>query len=86
MFSKITFILRLFALVLAMLFAVSLMLIMVIDQHWITLIKPENVVIAVNERAISVVISVLTYHHRSETVCRSACCALRCVTVKPGTQ
>ena len=44
----------------------------------------DNQVIAVREGAISVVLSVLTKHVSSESVCTTACYALQSITVNAG--
>ena len=51
---------------------------------YLTLTTTDNKVIAVREGAISVVLSVLNKHISSESVCNSACCALRNITFNDG--
>ena len=50
----------------------------------LTLTTTDNMVIAAREGAISVVLSVLNKHVSSESVCKSACDALRNITVNDG--
>ena len=50
----------------------------------LTLTTTVNQVIAGREGAISVVLSVLTKHVSSESVCHTACGALRNITVNSG--
>ena len=50
----------------------------------LTLTTTDNRVIAGREGAISVVLSVLNKHISSESVCGSACGALRNITVNDG--
>ena len=51
---------------------------------YLTLTTTDNQVIAVREGAISVVLSVLNKHISSESVCNSACGALRNITFNDG--
>ena len=51
---------------------------------YLTLTTTDNQVIAGREGAISVVLSVLNKHVSSESVCTSACCALRYITFNAG--
>ena len=51
---------------------------------FLTLTTTDNQVIAVREGAISVVLSVLNKHVSSESVCNSACCALRYISRNAG--
>ena len=50
----------------------------------LTLTTTDNQVIAVREGAISVVLSVLTKHISSESVCATACGAIWNITVNAG--
>ena len=50
----------------------------------LTLTTTDNEVIAVREGAISVVLSVLNKHVSSESVCNSACGALRYISRNAG--
>ena len=50
----------------------------------LTLTTTDNKVIAGREGAIGVVMSVLHKHVSSESVCNSACCALRNITLNPS--
>ena len=50
----------------------------------LTLKITDSKVIAAREGAISVVLCVLNKHISSESVCNSACCALRNITVNDG--
>ena len=50
----------------------------------LTLTTTDNQVIAGREGAISVVLSVLTKHISSESVCTTACSALSNITVNAG--
>ena len=51
---------------------------------YVTLTTTDNKVIAVREGAISVVLSVFNKHISSESVCSSACDALRSITANDG--